>query len=231
MPNWVYNTLTIQGPKSEIDFIKDKLNQPFKVLHDSWNMKTNEMEVSESIYSAPVFAFWNIHSPLEDGITMEEYVQQPNRLGISTDSPDWFAKEVEHAKTQKDWYNWNTSKWGTKWDVSTEGLEYTDNGDGTSTIEGYFDSAWSPPVEAFTTLAQDWDSCYIELKYFEPGMCFIGLYDSEGGDDYWENVDELLETTAEEDPVLHGLIEDFCAADWYASEEELETVWGGNHEA
>jgi hypothetical protein len=27
------------------------------------------------------------------------------------------------------------------------------------------------------------------------------------------------------------LIEDFCAADWYASEEELETVWGGNNEA
>jgi hypothetical protein len=123
------------------------------------------------------------------------------------------------------------SKWGTKWDVSSEGLEYTDNGDGTSTIEGYFDSAWSPPVEAFTTLAQDWDSCYIELRYFEPGMCFIGLYDSDGGDDYWENVDELLETTAEEDPVLHGLIEDFDVADWYASEEELETVWGGNDEA
>jgi hypothetical protein len=123
------------------------------------------------------------------------------------------------------------SKWGTKWDVSSEGLEYTDNGDGTSTIEGYFDSAWSPPVEAFTTLAQNWDSCYIELRYFEPGMGFIGLYDSEGGDDYWENVDELLETTAEEDPVLHGLIEDFCAADWYVSEEEMETVWGGNNEA
>ncbi len=123
------------------------------------------------------------------------------------------------------------SKWGTKWDVSSEGLEYTDNGDGTSTIEGYFDSAWSPPVEAFTQLAEDWDSCYIELKYFEPGMGFIGLYDSEGGDDYWENVDELLETTAEEDPVLHGLIEDFCAVDWYVSEEEMETVWGGNDEA
>ncbi len=28
MPNWVYNTLTIQGPKEEIDYIKDRLN-PF----------------------------------------------------------------------------------------------------------------------------------------------------------------------------------------------------------
>ena len=116
MPNWVYNTLTIQGPKDQVDSIKERLNQPFTVLHDSWNMETNKMEISESKYSNPVFAFWNIHSPLEDGITMEEYVQQPNRLGIDTNSPDWFAKEVEHAKTQKDWYNWNTTNWGTKWD-------------------------------------------------------------------------------------------------------------------
>lgn len=124
------------------------------------------------------------------------------------------------------------SKWGTKWDVSSEGLEYTDNGDGTSTIEGYFDSAWSPPVEAFTTLAQDWDSCYIELKYFEPGMDFIGVWDSEGGDAYWEGIQELVNEDAhKEDAVLGELIDEFDVVDWYASEEELETVWGGNDEA
>ena len=71
MPNWVYNTLTIQGPKQEIDYIKDRLNKPFSVLHDTWNMDTREMEVKETHYSAPVFAFWNIHSPLEEGITMK----------------------------------------------------------------------------------------------------------------------------------------------------------------
>ena len=138
MPNWVYNTLTIQGPKSEIDFIKDKLNTPFTVLHDSWNAETGQMEVKESKYSAPVFAFWNIHSPLEDGITMDEYVKQPARLGADMNKPDWFAKEIEFAKTQHDWYNWNTSNWGTKWDVAvcdgekypdTELLEYKSEGD------------------------------------------------------------------------------------------------------
>ena len=111
MPNWCFNTLTIQGPKSEIDYIKDKLNAPFSVLHDSWNRETGEMEVKETNYSAPVFAFWNIHSPIEEGITMEEYVQQPSRLGISVNDPNWFVKEIEHAKTQKDWYKyWNLQK-------------------------------------------------------------------------------------------------------------------------
>ena len=175
MPNWVYNTLTIQGPKSEIDFIKDKLNQPYKVLHDSWNMKTNVMEVSESIYSAPVFAFWNIHSPLEDGITMEEYVKQPTRLGISTDSPDWFAKEVAHAKTQTDWYNWNTSKWGTKWDVAvsdgdeypdTELLEHKSEGDDNWLVYKY-NTAWSPAVTILTKLSNLVPNCLLTLEYEE----------------------------------------------------------------
>jgi len=161
MPNWCYNTLTIQGPKSEIDYIKDKLNTPFSVLHDSWNRETGQMEVKETHYSAPVFAFWNIHSPLEDGITMEEYVQQPSRLGVDTNDPEWFAKEVKHAMTQKDWYNWNTTHWGTKWDVAvqdndeypdTELLEHTSNGEDQWLVYKY-NTAWSPAVSVLVTLS------------------------------------------------------------------------------
>ena len=175
MPNWVYNTLTIQGPKEQVDSIKDKLNSPFKVLHDSWNPKTNEMEVTESVYSNPVFAFWNIHSPLEDGITMEEYVQQPNRLGISTDQPDWFEKEVAHAKTQKDWYNWNTTNWGTKWDVAvgdgesypdTELLEHESKGEDQWLVYKY-NTAWSPAVTILTKLSLLIPNCVLTLEFEE----------------------------------------------------------------
>ena len=195
MPNWCYNTLTIQGPKSEIDMIKDKLNQPFKVLHDSWNMETGVMEVSESVYSAPVFAFWNIHSPLEDGITMEQYVQQPTRLGISTDSPDWFAKEIEHAKTQNDWYNWNTSKWGTKWDVAvadkekysdTELIEYKSEGDDNWLVYKY-NTAWSPAVTVLTKLSLLVPNSLVTLE-FEEETGWGGEYEIVRGE-----VKELLE--------------------------------------
>ena len=175
MPNWVYNTLTIQGPKNEIDSIKDKLNQPYKVLHDSWNMKTGAMEVTESVYSAPVFSFWNIHSPLEDGITMEEYVQQPDRSGVDTNDPDWFAKSVAFAKTQKDWYSWNTSNWGTKWDVAvsdddkypeTELLEYKSEGDDNWLVYKY-ETAWSPAVTILTKLSNLVPNSLLTLEFEE----------------------------------------------------------------
>ena len=175
MPNWVYNTLTIQGPKNEIDSIKDKLNQPYKVLHDSWNMKTGAMEVTESVYSAPVFSFWNIHSPLEDGITMEEYVQQPDRSGVDTNDPDWFAKSVAFAKTRKDWYSWNTSNWGTKWDVAvsdgdkypdTELLEYESKGDDNWLVYKY-NTAWSPAVTILTKLSLLVPNSLLTLEFEE----------------------------------------------------------------
>lgn len=175
MPNWVYNTLTIQGPKEQVDYIKDKLNQPFEVMHDSWNMKTMQMEVTTSTYSNPVFAFWNIHSPLEDGITMEEYVQQPDHSKINTDDPDWFAKAREHAMTQKDWYNWNTSNWGTKWDVAvsddneypdTELLEHMSDGEDQWLVYKY-NTAWSPAVSVLVKLSNLIPNCVLTLEFEE----------------------------------------------------------------
>lgn len=84
------------------------------------------------------------------------------------------------------WYDWRVNNWGTKWDVDLHGLEFTDRGDGTAEISGWFDSAWSPPIEAMQTLADDFDSCYVELMYMESGMAFVGCWDSDGADDHYE---------------------------------------------
>lgn len=131
---------------------------------------------------------------------------------------------LEAIKPIGDWdYNNAVEAWGTKWDVDTECLVYTDNGDGTSSIQGHFDSAWAPPIEAFNTLAEDWDSCYIELKYFEGGMDFIGVWDSEGGDAYWEGIQELVNEDAhKEDAVLGELIDEFGLEEWYDEMAQME---------
>jgi hypothetical protein len=90
------------------------------------------------------------------------------------------------ADGSMDWYAWRTSEWGTKWDVSDEGLEFEDNGDGTASITGWFDSAWAPPVGAFEEFTGMMDGVYAEIYYHEPGMAFVGYWSSEGGDDYYE---------------------------------------------
>ena len=124
------------------------------------------------------------------------------------------------SENGEDWYNWRVQNWGTKWDVTAEGLEYTDHGDGTATIEGYMDSAWSPPIDAFETLSQDWDSCYIQLMYEESGMCFVGCWDSEGADDHYDYGEFTSDNI--KDNIPEYLVEHFALDEQLAQYEEEE---------
>ena len=109
--------------------------------------------------------------------------------------------------------------WGTKWDVSDEGLEYIDNGDGTAMITGWFDSAWAPPIGAYEQLAADFDSCVIECSYHEPGMDFAGFWSSEAGDEYCENITEQCALPEDEQSDLFKRLDEE-----YALQENFEAM-------
>ena len=180
MPNWVYNTLTIQGPKEEIDMIKERLNKPFTVsveTHGMGDIGANgfPMRIKELTYSNPVFAFSNIYSYKDAGITDEEYAQQPDRTGLDTNDPSWFAKSIERAKTAKDWYSWNNTNWGTKWDVAvadddkypeTELIEYKSEGEDHWLVYKY-ETAWSPAVTILTKLSMLVPNSLLTLEFEE----------------------------------------------------------------
>ena len=87
------------------------------------------------------------------------------------------------------WYDWRVANWGCKWDVDVDGLEYVDNGDGTASIAGWFDSPWGPPIEAYNTFCDDMANCSLEAFYEEGGMDFAGHYDN-GADDYIEGISD-----------------------------------------
>lgn len=121
------------------------------------------------------------------------------------------------------WYDWNVSNWGTKWDVGLEGLEYTVLEDGSAEISGWFDSAWSPPIEALNTFSEANQDLSVECFYLETGMCFVGCWDSDGGDDYYEYAD--CNSNDVRDVVPDYLVSEFdlenMLAEWEEDEEEL----------
>ena len=122
-----------------------------------------------------------------------------------------------------DWYSWRVQNWGTKWDISDEGLEYVDNKDGTSHITGWFDSAWGPPVTAYDTFLDDMDNCSIEASYEEGGMDFAGFYNN-GDDQYMEGLSEWCEAVVKGTCALEDTPELFQKLD-----DEFELIENRRH--
>ena len=121
------------------------------------------------------------------------------------------------------WYDWCVKNWSTKWDVSTEGLEFTDNGDGTATIEGWFDSAWSPPIGAYEKFCDSMDNCDLEASYHEPGMDFAGFWSKSDGDEFLDGCHEEYKLPEDQQSDLYKRIdEEYNLSENYAMWEEDE---------
>ena len=159
-----------------------------------------------------ITALWQAAQAGEDAGLLQAMVPMPAELDDT----------VADGGAGMNWYNWRVANWGTKWDVTLEDLELVDNGDGTATITGYADSAWSPPIDAFAAYCEANPQVTAELKYFEPGMSFIGVWSTESGDVYWEDVGEIAKNGTD-DTTLDQLMEDFNVWDWYETDDE-ETV-------
>ena len=107
MPNWCYNGLTIEGNPDLVNDLVRMMNRPFVMIHDTFNMETREMEVKQTTYPNPVFAFHNIFNHRQENIDDLEYVKQPKSSELSVDNQDWWKDTQEIAKTDNSWYNWN----------------------------------------------------------------------------------------------------------------------------
>ena len=175
MPNWCYNGLTIEGNPALVNDLVKQMNKPFVMLHDSWNMQTQQMEVSQTTYPNPVFAFYNIYNHRQAGITDLEYVQQPVRSDKKVDDPEWWSDTMKIAQEDKGWYNWNVVNWGTKWDVAVSAdNQYPDTymegptENGENLVVYYnFNTAWSPPMPALEKLSAQYPSLLFTLSYEE----------------------------------------------------------------
>lgn len=187
MPNWVFNTLTVEGTPAIVNKIKEQLNTPFTRVHEQWSMETNKMEKQLVTFSNPVFSFWNIIKPTD----LDAYEKQTDHAN-SPSLSDNFAEYMKWTATQNDWYNWNINNWGTKWDVAvSDGEQYPntelihDEPNGENHVLVYrFNTAWSRPMGALLELSKQYP------------VLFTLVYEEETG---WGGETEILrgEVTAE----------------------------------
>jgi len=154
----------------------------------------------------------------------------PKELDGTTSPSSSADKPQPLVDGHDNWYSWRVDNWGCKWEVDVDNLEFTDNGDGTSSITGWFESPWAPPIEAYNTFVEDMDGCSLTADYHEPGMDFAGIYDN-GDDQYMEGLGEWCESVVkgscalEDTPELFQTLDDTFelvenARDWI--EEQME---------
>lgn len=144
MPNWVYNTLSIEGSKEDVAKVKAQLNKPF--------------QKEEAVYSNPVIAFWNIVAPPAD--KLDEYF-----------GTHGYADGKEQGNTEYNWYNFNVREWGTKWDIGVgDGESFSDTelqNESETHLSYRFNTAWSPPLPVIEQLSLQYPKLEITLEYEE----------------------------------------------------------------
>lgn len=75
-----------------------------------------------------------------------------------------------------EWYSWRVDNWGTKWEIRDIDIAFSDEDE----ISCFFLTAWSPPIPIYEALKnQGFD---IVATYREEGMCFMGAFTNEKGD-------------------------------------------------
>ena len=162
MPNWCFNKLLVQGPKNDVERF-------------SWDAKYIEDDVKDGPHLNPL----SLHSLFPEPIDEETLIKQAMNSWLATP----FNTEDIASMPGPAWYYWRCHYWGTKWDtVDTRVEPSVDLGNNKIQLEYSFETAWSPPQEAFEKIARDFPSLSFNLEYCEPGMGYCGMASFNAGE-------------------------------------------------
>jgi len=165
-----------------------------------------------------------------EGEFLNEFIPVPEDLKITAGKlGDPVAQAELELKEQaniarhgyKTWYDFCVNEWGTKWDVGDgSGIQTWDEHE----LIVYFDSAWSPPVQAYGRLIDLGFTVY--ATYYEPGSAFAGIWE-DGNDDYYDlsgmDSGDVKQQLPQELDDAFGISD--AMADWEAENEDEVTTW------
>ena len=197
MPNWCWNTITIEGDYgtlSNMDFIMKsdgheseadddpEMGQPMLLVPIPEVLRGTRSPAPSGDYDPDGrFMKW-VNDPANEHWTPEHYEE---------DKAEHYAliERAERAKAETgyaDWYSWANNEWGTKWSMDVTGYTYDVDRD-PEAIHISGNTAWAPPIALLEKISQKF-GVKVSIAYFEGGMDFVGAsviidgttYDSAG---------------------------------------------------
>jgi len=184
MPNWVYSTVSVEGPEEDIsrfvaaakganhryfgpDIGSQNPNQYWAAFTDIQikSMIEDGLELSEP--NTTGFCFHALY-PIPATVLAMPYDEGAlRRLRQSNAAVDAFCNAEGVTRSG---YEWENDNWGCKWgDCSTEVREVSD-----THVNIYFETAWSPCHSFWKKVSSDYPTLTITMDYTEEGGHFEG---------------------------------------------------------
>ena len=165
MPNWCENVVTVNA--------------------DTKGQIVKFMDYTKSLDGASQFSF-NKMIPLPSEL---QGIRSPVQICTPDEYHEWI-KEHQHTYSNggrpitqamserfnkqygtNNWYDWQTTHWGTKWDVDANEIQSEMD---ETTVKYTFDTAWGPPIEIYEHLVETFPNHDISWYYHEPNMAMAG---------------------------------------------------------
>lgn len=194
MPNWVYNNLTIQGDTNDLDVFITKATA---VRPEKLDEKTGKI-----VYTTePEFSFWNFIAPPQEAVDSGEYF-----------GTHGFSGGKETGNTPNNWYNFQTTKWGTKWDAGNPDVTRVSP----DVVNITYETAWSIPEPVMTAMVE---------QHPELDFSFHCEEEQGWGAEYSGENGLLVETNSWSEPSCHSDYaerdnEDSCVCSWQEDEDD-----------
>ena len=158
MPNWCENDLTIEGKLERLQEFREKLRGQNRNGEDT---------------------------PLNE----DALIPYPEEFRKMDTEASQYLKEHpdDWRNAPKDGFNSGgyercIQNWGTKWGFCrVQEPELRKYGDDEGTLVYQFDTAWSPPLPLIKKMGELFPDLVFDLRYFEGGMQFNGIFRIENG--------------------------------------------------
>jgi hypothetical protein len=157
MPNWCENDLTVEGPPEVVE------------------------EFVRLVEGAGPFDFDRLVPYPEEYRRLDAIAEAWDR--DHADNPARAERKRPRDGFNAGGYDWRVAHWGTKWRAFDVDREEPGPGrfEGTVQVVYHFATAWSPPLPVVRQAAERFPALEFELRYFERGAGFNGLFLCRGG--------------------------------------------------
>ena len=181
MPNHITNRLSIIGTEEQVAQVRAEIKGEREDQYIDFHKIAPIPKELEGTVSPMRIVSQEEYDAQELKIATDDLTENERNWGISRSLTQALADEYKKKFGHCDWYGWQTSNWGTKWNAY-EQHEIDEN-----VIE--FDTAWSTPYSLLVNLSKEYPKVTFEVEYADEDFGYnVGKYVLLNGETIDQNI-------------------------------------------